>query len=331
MANHPPAAASRGGGPRRLVGAADDRHAGQHPLVAGAARTRSGSSGRTTSRWPSTASPAAISRRRSRPAIPVIAKANSRIPARRGCLPRKRKPRPAGDGPAARHRPADLPHRPRGRRAPVSDPRTGATGYTGSRTGRAQAEGRRRRGRQADLPGTVQRQSGRDPAGRPERARTAAGRRVHDQLPDGHRPVLHEPGLVLLVKGEATEQLRGRSSRNASSRAGRHAAVRRRRIVAARGHRSLRRRRPGPGPAARPAAARGYNIYGHFAEHLGRCIYEGIWVGEDSPSPTRAASATRGAALRRRSRSPCCAGRAAASPTSTTGRTASARARSARR
>ncbi|MGF7045608.1 alpha-N-arabinofuranosidase [Paenibacillus sp. DS2015] len=25
------------------------------------------------------------------------------------------------------------------------------------------------------------------------------------------------------------------------------------------------------------------NIYGHFAEHLGRCIYEGIWVGEDSP------------------------------------------------
>lgn len=25
------------------------------------------------------------------------------------------------------------------------------------------------------------------------------------------------------------------------------------------------------------------NIYGHFSEHLGRCIYEGIWVGEDSP------------------------------------------------
>jgi len=24
-------------------------------------------------------------------------------------------------------------------------------------------------------------------------------------------------------------------------------------------------------------------IYGHFSEHLGRCIYEGIWVGEDSP------------------------------------------------
>jgi alpha-N-arabinofuranosidase len=27
------------------------------------------------------------------------------------------------------------------------------------------------------------------------------------------------------------------------------------------------------------------NIYGHFLEHLGRCIYEGIWVGEDSPIP----------------------------------------------
>ena len=26
-------------------------------------------------------------------------------------------------------------------------------------------------------------------------------------------------------------------------------------------------------------------IYGHFSEHLGRCIYEGIYVGEDSPIP----------------------------------------------
>jgi alpha-N-arabinofuranosidase len=25
------------------------------------------------------------------------------------------------------------------------------------------------------------------------------------------------------------------------------------------------------------------NIYGQFAEHLGRCIYDGIWVGKDSP------------------------------------------------
>ncbi len=27
------------------------------------------------------------------------------------------------------------------------------------------------------------------------------------------------------------------------------------------------------------------NIYGHFAEHLGRCIYDGIWVGTDSDIP----------------------------------------------
>lgn len=27
------------------------------------------------------------------------------------------------------------------------------------------------------------------------------------------------------------------------------------------------------------------HIYGHFAEHLGRCIYEGLWVGEDSKIP----------------------------------------------
>jgi alpha-N-arabinofuranosidase len=26
-------------------------------------------------------------------------------------------------------------------------------------------------------------------------------------------------------------------------------------------------------------------IYGHFAEHLGRCIYEGFWVGQDSSIP----------------------------------------------
>lgn len=27
------------------------------------------------------------------------------------------------------------------------------------------------------------------------------------------------------------------------------------------------------------------NLYGHFAEHLGRCIYEGIWVGPESSIP----------------------------------------------
>jgi alpha-L-arabinofuranosidase len=27
------------------------------------------------------------------------------------------------------------------------------------------------------------------------------------------------------------------------------------------------------------------HVYGHFAEHLGRCVYEGLWVGPDSPIP----------------------------------------------
>jgi alpha-N-arabinofuranosidase len=35
----------------------------------------------------------------------------------------------------------------------------------------------------------------------------------------------------------------------------------------------------------RPGATISPNIYGHFAEHLGRCIYDGIWVGPDSPIP----------------------------------------------
>ncbi len=34
-----------------------------------------------------------------------------------------------------------------------------------------------------------------------------------------------------------------------------------------------------PGPVINP------NIYGQFAEHLGHCIYGGVWVGEGSPIP----------------------------------------------
>ena len=34
-----------------------------------------------------------------------------------------------------------------------------------------------------------------------------------------------------------------------------------------------------PGPVIDP------HIFGHFAEHLGRCIYDGLWVGEKSPVP----------------------------------------------
>lgn len=34
-----------------------------------------------------------------------------------------------------------------------------------------------------------------------------------------------------------------------------------------------------PGPLIRP------ELYGHFAEHLGECVYGGLWVGEDSEIP----------------------------------------------
>ena len=37
------------------------------------------------------------------------------------------------------------------------------------------------------------------------------------------------------------------------------------------------------GPAGSQKISR--HIYGHFAEHLGRCIYDGIWVGPDSKIP----------------------------------------------
>lgn len=36
---------------------------------------------------------------------------------------------------------------------------------------------------------------------------------------------------------------------------------------------------------AAPAAVISRHIYGHFAEHLGRCIYEGFWVGEGAAIP----------------------------------------------
>ena len=35
----------------------------------------------------------------------------------------------------------------------------------------------------------------------------------------------------------------------------------------------------------RPEAVINPDIYGHFAEHIGRCVYEGIWVGPESRIP----------------------------------------------
>jgi alpha-L-arabinofuranosidase len=37
--------------------------------------------------------------------------------------------------------------------------------------------------------------------------------------------------------------------------------------------------------ADRPVGQISRHIYGHFAEHLGHCIYDGFWVGEDSSIP----------------------------------------------
>ncbi len=52
--------------------------------------------------------------------------------------------------------------------------------------------------------------------------------------------------------------------------------------------------------AAAPGTVINRNVYGHFAEHLGRCIYEGLWVGPDSPIPnTRGIRNDAVAALRR--------------------------------
>jgi len=37
----------------------------------------------------------------------------------------------------------------------------------------------------------------------------------------------------------------------------------------------------------RPGALVSPFLFGHFAEHLGRCIYEGLWVGPESPIPNQ--------------------------------------------
>ena len=37
--------------------------------------------------------------------------------------------------------------------------------------------------------------------------------------------------------------------------------------------------------ADRPGPTISRHLYGHFAEHLGRCIYDGFWVGEDATVP----------------------------------------------
>ena len=37
--------------------------------------------------------------------------------------------------------------------------------------------------------------------------------------------------------------------------------------------------------ANQPGPVISRHLFGHFAEHLGRCIYDGLWVGEDAKVP----------------------------------------------
>jgi alpha-N-arabinofuranosidase len=50
------------------------------------------------------------------------------------------------------------------------------------------------------------------------------------------------------------------------------------------------------------------NIYGHFSEHLGHCIYGGLWVGEDSSIPNTRGIRNDVVAALSVLRFPCCAG-----------------------
>lgn len=64
-------------------------------------------------------------------------------------------------------------------------------------------------------------------------------------------------------------------------------------------------------------------IYGHFSEHLGRCIYNGIYVGENSPIPNTDGIRNDIIEAFRNIKAPVSAGLAAALRKNITGRTVS--------
>lgn len=72
-------------------------------------------------------------------------------------------------------------------------------------------------------------------------------------------------------------------------------------------------------------------IYGHFSEHLGRCIYNGIYVGENSPIPNTDGIRNDIIEALRNIKAPVSAGPAAALQKNITGRTVSAKNLSAER
>ena len=66
-------------------------------------------------------------------------------------------------------------------------------------------------------------------------------------------------------------------------------------------------------------------LQGHFSEHLGRCIYEGLYVGENSEIPNVNGMRTDVVEALKQIRSRYFAGRADVSMTNITGKTASDR------
>ena len=66
-------------------------------------------------------------------------------------------------------------------------------------------------------------------------------------------------------------------------------------------------------------------LQGHFSEHLGRCIYEGLYVGENSEIPNVNGMRTDVVEALKQIRIRYFAGRADASLTNTTGKTVSDR------
>lgn len=66
------------------------------------------------------------------------------------------------------------------------------------------------------------------------------------------------------------------------------------------------------------------DIYGHFSEHLGRCIYEGIYVGENSKIPNVKGMRCDVVNALKKWVFPFCVGRAAALRMNIIGRTVSA-------
>lgn len=67
------------------------------------------------------------------------------------------------------------------------------------------------------------------------------------------------------------------------------------------------------------------NIFGQFAEHLGHGVYEGVWVGPDSPIPNTRGIRNDVVAALRAIRVPNVRWPGGCLPTSTTGAKASAR------